>query len=517
MKRIVFLIIASLLVLGLVLPGCADNGEEPEEVIYTFEDGKVIIGICADSGHTTGDFNLYGILLAEAVINGGGGISIGGVAHNLTHVIIDTDEGTDETGVTGAAALQAAITADNFDILMGSFRTEAVEYYREVAMTNKKVFFDAGAATEMLQHAVVTNYDKYKYWLKTTPYNEHFLAMSVLKLVNSVALVERTALGLSANATLRAVIISENLKWARDEQAPAIAAGLPALNIALSATYYVSSLTAGDTIAALADIDGQGYNPHIIIPLYSGYMGIAYDTALAGYAGADILCPMSVGINVMEQFKSPWTSLNASSPGPYCAYHCLLDTWAEGLNQTAKTYAFLTAFMGMIGDYPLYTAATYDACNILKACLESVGYLDAGVGKVKADDLIGWYENPLNAQPTTTGSAMLYPPWDGTTTYYGDPALNKAQKESIYGTSWTYHTYEWLMPPNTSHDLAYGVGLMTGLGAQWQWDAGASLWKKVGIWPRVGCGTTDQYGDWDFAYPGTQNTVIPAYVTGHSF
>ena len=521
MKRIVFLIIACLLVLGLVLLGC--EGEPPEEeVIYTFEDGEVIIGICADAGHPTGDFNKYGIMLAANEINTAGGINIGGVAHNLTYVLIDTDEVTDEagvTGATGAAALQAQI--DNVDFVMGGYQSGAVAVYREVAMDAHKVFCGCGAGGEALCNSVVTNYDKYKYFFRFAPYNEYFIAQGVLKLVNSVALEERAALNLSSTDTLRAVIISENLTWAKNQQVPAIAAGLPALNIALNQTYYVNSGTSGDTIAALADIAAKGYNPHIIIPAYCGTMGVVYDGYLAAYVGADVLCPMSVGINVYEQLKTPWAANLTSPPpgGPYCAYHCLLDTWADGLNQTAKTAAFLAAFTGLTGEYPLYTAATYDACLILKTFLEAEAYWDAGdgVAKVNAADVIAWYEDPTSAPLTTTGTSYLYPPWDGSTTYYGDPALTITQKEAIYGSSWTYHTYEWIMPPHTSHDLVYGPGWVTGIGAQWQWDDEAGQWKKVGIWPRVGCGIIDQYGDWDFAYPGTVSTIIPTYVTSHVF
>jgi len=528
LKKIVFLIIVSLLVIGLVLPGCdggnGGNGGPTPPVIYTFENDEVIIGIIGDHGHTTGDFNYYGYLLGAGQINAMGGINIGGVAHNYSFVKIDTDEATDETGITGAAALSAAISADNFDILMGSYRTEAVEYYREVAMTAKKVFFDFGAATEILCHSVLTNYNRYKYWFKGTPYNEHFLAMSVLRNINSVAVDLRVALNLSPGANLDAVIIAENLKWSKDEQEPKIKAGLAAMGITWKQSYFVSSLTSGDTLNALSDIVAKGYDPHIIIPVYSGYMGIAYDVGLQGYVAANLTCAMSVGINVMEQLKSPWGAGNLTNPpglgGGPMSDHVILDTWADGLNQTAKTGAFWSAFLGMIGEYPLYTAATYDGLFVLKECLEDVATYNAttGVGELVADDLIDWYEDPTNAEPTTTGTACLYPPWDGLTKYFGTEALNITQKTAIYGAGWTYHTYDWLIPPHTPHDVVYGPGYATGVGAQWQWFGNAThgIWKKVGVWPRdLGVNLVDQYGDWNITYAGTYPIVIPQYVIDH--
>jgi branched-chain amino acid transport system substrate-binding protein len=527
MKRIVFLIIGALLVLGLVLPGCTTPAPPAEGVFYTFEN-SVIVGICADIGHTTGDFNHYGIAMAEAQINAAGGINISGHSFNLSHVEIDTNEATDESGTTGITALTAAIAANSFDFLMGSFRTEAVVNYREVAMTNHKMFWDAGAATESLTNKVVTNYDRYKYWFKATPYNEFFLAKGVLKLINSVAIAERAALGLAPGAYLRAVIIAENLQWAKNEQEPMIKAGLAALNITWCASYFVGSLPAdaGQTVAALANIAvTKGYNPHIIIPVYSGYNGAVYDATLASYVAGNVICPMTVGINVYEQLKAPWTGFgtNLTSPppaGPLCKDHVILDTWADGVNYTSKTYAFLTGFLGG-AEYPMYTAATYDQCFALKACLEAVGTYNATGGHATPDAMIAWFENVANAQLTTTGAATCTYPIAGALCTNGTPALSLTQASTLYPNinSGNYHAVDWAMAPHTTHDLVYGPGHATGVGAQWQWDAVALKWKKMGIWPRViaGYSLADQYGDWGFAYDGTVATVIPTYVTSHNF
>ena len=170
MKKIIFLIIAALLVIGLVLPGCEGEGEgegEPE-VIWNFgDDGEIVIGIAGEVGHATGDMAFLGASLAVGAINGAGGVDIDGTAHNFTLQMIDTQEATDETGASGTAAMTAAI--DSVDFVMGGFRTEAVEVYREVAMTAEKMFFGCGSATSSLSESVVTDYETYRYWMKTTP------------------------------------------------------------------------------------------------------------------------------------------------------------------------------------------------------------------------------------------------------------------------------------------------------------------------------------------------------------
>lgn len=517
LKRIVFLIIASLLVLGLVLPGCGDGNGNGEEVIYTFEDGEIVVGIAGEVGHTTGDMQYLGATLAAGVINGAGGVVIDGVAHDITLQMIDTQEAADETGASGTAAMEAAI--DDVDFVMGGFRTEAVEVYREVAMDAEKMFFNCGAATEALQHSCVDDYDTYKYWFKVTPYNEHHLASSVLRLIDFTAAQIRTALGLEADANLDAVIVAEDLEWSRDEQVPIYEAGLPGLHITNLETYLVDSLDPTATTGAIADI--VTYDPHLIIPVYSGTMGVYFAGTLLSYIGAGSLGAIPVGINVMAQFKKPWAAgLNSIDPadGAYCALNVFLDTWAEEVEMTDMTQPFLGAFMAYTGgEYPLYTAVTYDALFVLKTMLEEEGYVEDGVGKVKADDAIAWYEDPANAQKTTTGEAVKYYPQAGTEVG-GKPALSEAQVNALYNPSsygYVYDVNDWVMPPCTTHDLVYGPSSATGMGCQWQWDATAGQWKKFAVWPAEGFGVTDQYGDWDFEYPGTKDFYMPPWVVPH--
>ncbi len=512
MKRILFPIIAVLLVMGLVLPGCAGEGGPPEEegVVYTFEDGEIVIGIAGEVGHATGDMQWAAAQIAAGAINGADGVDIDGTSHTIVLQRIDTKEASDETGEQGTIAMSAAI--DDVDFVMGGFRTESTEVYREVAMDAQKLFFNCGAATEALQHSAVTDYDKYKYWFKTTPYNEHFLAQSVLRILDAVAIKLRQELGLAPDAELTAAIISEDLKWASDEQVPEYEAGLPALNIKLLDTYLVDSLAPASTMGALTDIQAK-YDPHFIIPVYSGTMGVAYAQGMRAY----VPNAMSVGINVYAQLKAPWAADLATAPpgGPACAYQIQLDTWAEGPKQSAMTADFLNAFASVVGEYPLYTAATYDAIFGLKAALEDVGYMEDGVGKAKANDLIQWYEDPANAQPLTSGKKAGTYPQPGTTVD-GKPALSEDQVAALYpGTE--YNAADWVMPPHPTHDLIYGPEWVTGVGAQWQWDEAAGVWKKVGIWPMEieGVDLVDQYGDWNFQYPGTKPLVIPQNVIDH--
>jgi ABC-type branched-subunit amino acid transport system substrate-binding protein len=520
-KRIVLLIVASLLLIGLILPGCTEV--EPEPVVYLFEGGKINIGIAGELNCTAGAMQWAGATLAQEAINRDGGVDIGGVPYVLELVPIETGEETvDPTGLTGLSALTAAI--NDVDIIVGGLRTEAVAVYRDVAMEKGVIFIDCGAAAETLQHSVVDDYEGYRYWFKGAPYNEYFMGRSVVRLLGAVATKLRERMGVAADYTLNATIIADNLAWAYKQEV-VIAELLHAINVNLvHGPYWVDA--AGSTVETESALTSIGsLDPQLVIPLFSGDAGVLYDMLRKS------LVPnaMSVGINVMAELKSPWGAGNlmAAPPGgPACAYEVMLDTWAEGLQQTEKTGDFLAMFMNATsGEYPLDTAATYDALLVLEKAIEAVASYDAakGTASARAEDIIHWLEDPANAQVTTTGLTVYYPLPE--TTAAGKPALSEAQVRSLYDLDSYNHTYvydakDWTMPPHTTHDLAYGPGLLTGIGAQWQWDVTTGIWKKVGVWPMdlgrdYDEALTDQYGCWNFAYNGTRPLVIPQNLIEH--
>lgn len=521
MKRIVFLIMASLLVIGLVLPGCAEV--KPEPVRYVFEDGKIGIGIVGELNATAGAMHWTGATLAQEAINRDGGVDIDGVSYVLELVPIETGEETvDPTGLIGVSALTAAI--DDVDFILGGFRTEAVGVYRDVAIEKGVIFINCGAATEALQHSVVDDYAGYRFWFKGTPYNEYFTGQSVARILGAVATKLREQMGVAADYALNAVIIADNLAWAY-KQVVVMTELLQGINVNLVHDPYWVDAT-GSTVemeTALASI--AALDPQFIIPVFSANAGALYDMLRGSY----LPNAMSVGINVMAQLKSPWGTGNLTTAppgGPACAYEVIVDTWAEGLEQTEKTGNFLTLFMtSTSGEYPLNTAATYDALLGLQKAIEAVAWYDAvnGTAYARADDIIQWLEDPANAQVTTTGLTAYYP--GPGTTAAGKPALTEAQVRSLYGLGSSNYTYtydgkDWTMPAHTTHDLVYGPGLLTGIGAQWQWDGTAGTWKKVGVWPmdfgdEYDGALTDQYGCWNFAYNGTRPLVIPQNIIEH--
>ena len=76
---------------------------------------------------------------------------------------------------------------------------------------------------------------------------------------------------------------------------------------------------------------------------------------------------MTIGINVIGELKSHWADTDGK-----CNGEIMLDSWAEGLRNTAKSTAFSDAFVAKTAEYPIYTALTYDAIYQLKEAIEAV-------------------------------------------------------------------------------------------------------------------------------------------------
>ena len=517
MKKIVFLIIASLLVIGLVLPGCdGGNGGNGNGGNGGVEfDQFIKFAIAQAATDVTGENAWAGAEMARDEINAAGGVDVGGEIYGAEIVKVDTNEvvGSPDEGVT---ALQAVI--DDVDIVLGGFRTEKVQVYREVAMDAKKLFFCCGAATGALQFSVVNNYEKYKYWFKVTPYNEAFLSYSLFKIVGTFSDFLRDELISAGDAVLadyqvgeedklRVAIIAEDAAWC---------GGLVALlqgqvtlrGYDLVGTWKVSP-TATDINTELTAIAGE--YPHVIMPVFSGPVGIVYSVQTDGLG----IPAMSIGINVPVQVKDAW-----DNTGGACNNEMMLDTWGDGMESTTKTKAFFDAFVAKTDDYPGYTAATYDEMLNLKIAIEDVSAANGwdDIADVLAPANIDALIQYLETHPYTgTVGTTAYFPMPDIDLGGGSYALSEAQVRDLYDLDsygWTYNQNEWkvnvsaMMGAHIAHDYCYGPGYQTGVATQWQ-DG-----TKVGVWP-IDLGDdydealTDQYGCWNLEYPGREDVVVP--------
>jgi branched-chain amino acid transport system substrate-binding protein len=411
-NRLVFSLIASLLALSIILPGCAKEAVVEPKAPPT---PTIKIGIIGPMQFIQGQHHWAGAELARDEINAAGGLTVAGTKYLIELIKTDSNEILSPTDA--AAAMERLITVDKADFVIGGFRTEGVFPMQEVAMDNKKIFLGAGSATKELCMKVKENYDRYKYWFRVTPFSN-------VNLVNNSLLTLGTAGAIMAKGLeipkIKVAILAEQATWA-DAMVAAYKALVPSkLGMEVVGTWRPSA-TATDVTAELTAIQAAG--AHIILTIISGPVGIPFARQLG-----ELQIPLaSVGINVESQKEGFMSATNN-----FGNFETTLNTYAKGVAITSKTNAFFDAFVKKYGQTPTYTAGTYDAIYVLKAAIERAGSLgsDAVVVELEKTDM------------ETTAGRLVF--------------LGKDNE--------------------TPHDVTYGPGYVTGIATQWQNGEMKAVW-----------------------------------------
>ncbi len=208
--------------------------------------------------------------------------------------------------------------------------------------------------------------------------------------------------------------------------------------------YSGHRIHATDVTAELTAISEK--QPHIIFTVFSGPVGVTY----AKQWGELQIPAASVGINVEAQKKGFW-----EATGGKANYESTLNTYGR-VKITEKTIPFYDSVVEATGEFPAYTASTYDGFYVLKEAIEKAQTLDSNalVPYIEQTDLIG-----------TQGRIAFYPTDSDC--------------------------------PQCPHDLKWGPGWVTGVVTQWQNG------KLETVWPM----------DWEgVTYEGTVPYIIPPRV-----
>ena len=531
MKKIVFLIIATLLVIGLVLPGC--DGE-----VVTRP--KIKIGVPYPFGTIQGTSMLSGAEMAASEINVAG-VNVSNTLYDIQ--IIGRNDNEISAPSDAWHAVDYLISTAGAQFIIGGFRTEAVEPMIQGPLKSASPsvpFFITGSSTGDLLAGGLSgasvyptgygtpyytfdapNSGFYEYIFRVTPFNSGFLMGMVMTTFAQVAQQVQTAMGWTYDADahawpqkVRVAIVGENLTWAQP-----IIGGYTALVGGALGNYFGWDLTITRTFgdnplpgvidAALNDIEAA--ENQIILTCMSGPCGLTFGKRM-GVLGINAI---PVGINVEAQDLN--YSINSAGGAEY---EVTTATYAQGVNATPKTYQFLADYATYTGGaFPIYTAASYDMVYALKESIEGAGSLDK--------DAVCDY---LRSHTRTGVSAFTayYPEWDQVTHKIKSgkdlPALTEAQVDAIYTSAAhaPYASYNFTMGPFTTNDLVYGPGYATGLCIQWINGAQVAMYPKAGYDVVVNADvpypvqTTLQstlcglYWSNTLEYPGTQAATIPA-------
>jgi branched-chain amino acid transport system substrate-binding protein len=142
------------------------------------------IGVLDDMGYITGQGAKNGAEMAAREINERGGVVVDNVTYYIGIETEDTEESNPALDLSrGVAAAERMIDYKKAQFILGGFRTEALQAYREVVMLAKKIMIGTGSATAKFCQDVWENYNKYKYFFRIQPLNEVFLAGEVLRML----------------------------------------------------------------------------------------------------------------------------------------------------------------------------------------------------------------------------------------------------------------------------------------------------------------------------------------------
>jgi branched-chain amino acid transport system substrate-binding protein len=315
--------------------------------------------------------------------------------------------------------MERLLTNDKVDFIVGGFRTEAVLAMQDIAMDYKKIFIGCGAAHPELCLRVAKNYDRYKYFFRGTPFNSGFLVRTCFAQMGFVGEALKKAF---PGTPIKVAIVAEKAVWV-DPMIEAAKGVIPKMGMELVGIWRPSQ-TATDVTSELSAIQKSGAN--MIFTTFSASVGITF----ARQAGELKIPAVQVGINVEAQKDGFWQATKGMGN-----YVMTLDTYVHGVEYNELTKPFMDTYEKRFKEVPTYTADTYTAIVYgLVPSIEAVGSLDA-------NKIIAHMENREYKGPS------------GGVKYYKD-----AQGR---------HT----------HDLTWGPGYLTSLGAQWQ-DG-----KLVGVWP----------------------------------
>jgi branched-chain amino acid transport system substrate-binding protein len=420
-KKVLFLLFTCLLLVALVIPACEGGGVPAGNVIK--------IGVIGPMEYIQGKHHWAGAEMARDEINAAGGVKVGDETYMIKLIKADSNEINSITDA--AAAMEKLISVDKADFIVGGFRTEAVFPMQETAMDNKKIFLNCGAATLALNTPVKTNYDRYKYYFRNTPFCSTYLVQNTVYEIGMAGAIIKEDTGIKR--PLRVAICAEGAQWA-DTMVLIMKSWVPSkLGMEVSGVWRPSP-TATELTAEMHAMEAA--NTDIICPIISGPLGIPY-----ARSWGELKVPAaSVGINVESQQRPFWDVTKG-----FGNYETSLSSYCENMEPTTKTKPFVDAFVAKMNDVPTYTAGTYDAIYILKGAVERAGTLDsdAVVTELEKTDFI------------TTVSRFVYTGMDA--------------------------------PLNNPHDVTYGPGYATGIATQWQ-DG-----KSLGVWPNADYATEDAW------------------------
>jgi branched-chain amino acid transport system substrate-binding protein len=402
------------------------------------------IGISGPMKFPAGEHMFIGAQLAAEEINAKGGVNIGGKSYKVEIVKADSNEYLSVPDAV--SALERLLTVDKVNFVIGGARSEAILAQQEVMAENKIIYIMSGGGSPKLTEQVAKDYNKYKYFFRTTTPHTGYQLRSLSAAMDALAQQIRRDLGIQKPkvALLMEKILTGDAMIAVAQDV------VPKLGMEIVGTWRPSPTT-NDMSAELSAIKTSG--AHIILTLFTGPAGIIF-----GKQWGELEVPaIPIGTNIEAQLLRYWKSTNGK-----CEYELVLNPVVNA-KVSPKTVPIFEKYVKKTGDYPFYTAmGAYDGVYLLKEAAERAKSLNSDQVVVE---------------------------------------MEKTDYQGVAGRI-VYNDKNDPLP----HDLKYGARYLTIFVQQWQKGKLVTVWPDGNeVNPAVGAGT----GWKGIKFPGTVQAKLP--------
>jgi branched-chain amino acid transport system substrate-binding protein len=402
------------------------------------------IGISGPMKFPAGEDMYIGAQMAADEINATGGAKIGGAPHKVEIVKADSNELLSVPDAVNT--FERLILVDKVNFIIGGVRSEAILAQQEVMAEHKVIYVTVVGGAVKLTESVAKNYDKYKYFFRSTCPHIGYQVQGLSASIDLVAGKIRKEFGIQ---TPKVAVVAEKIV-ALDPIIGYCQSVFPKLGMEIVGVWRPSP-TANDLSAELSAVKSS--NAQIIFTFFTGPVGIIF-----GKQWGELEIPaIPVGVNVEAQSKRYWNQTAGK-----CEYEMTLTAIARA-RISPHTIQTLDKFVKIKGQTPVYTAAGgYDSVYILTQAAEKAQSLESDkvVSALEKTDYQG-----------IAGRIVFTPPGD-----------------------------------KLPHDLKFGPGYTTFFCQQWQKGDLVTIWPDGNeVNPVIGAGA----GWKGLKYEGTVDVKLP--------
>jgi branched-chain amino acid transport system substrate-binding protein len=352
LTKIHSIILISVIVVAVVIGGAVYvfMSEEPQQM------QTIKIGVCTDLGdYLVGDKTWKGAVLAAEQINTEGGI----LGKQIELVREDSDASSmpfDPSKVS--LAISKLITYHKADFVIGGIVTEDNLIIQDIVAEHKIIFIGSNSPGDVLTERVQNNYEKYKYFFKSSPPSETISA--AYNRETFVALREYT--GFNKIAYLAMDIMAWG-KYIQNAIEPLVE--LHGFELVYSNKFPPGTVDFSSYFAA-----AEAAGAEIMIPLILGNEGISFTKEWY-----DRQSPMVIwGANIIAAADNYWEITDGK-----CEHEStIIIPFDVGYPFTSETIPMREAYKERWGETPTQPAASaYDIIRfILPDALERAGTMD---------------------------------------------------------------------------------------------------------------------------------------------